>query len=219
MQNRTFLVLLRPIFCEKLKIVPPHRKTAPLKRLDFRIWPKNQSQFRSKPFFFFFWRPPDFGPKKRLNFQFRPKNQSQLRWRPLFYFYFLETTLILGRKNVWISDFGRKISLNFGEDLFFFFLETTWIWAEKTFEFPSFPRNFVSIFGQTVWNWFKNNENSGQGRLHFSHSFKIAPPFPNPGYAPGLVIWMFFCLLLSLPFPASKKHCFLRIYCCKRKCG
>ena len=25
-------------------------------------------------------------------------------------------------------------------------------------------------------NRFKNNENSGQGRLHFSHSFKIAPP-------------------------------------------
>ena len=32
-----------------------------------------------------------------------------------------------------------------------------------------------------------NNENSGQGRLHFSHSFKKAPPppFPNPGYAPA----------------------------------
>ena len=28
-------------------------------------------------FFFFFWRPPDFGRKKRLNFRFRPKNQSQ----------------------------------------------------------------------------------------------------------------------------------------------
>ena len=58
----------------------------------------------------------------------------------------------------------------------FFFLETTWFWSDKTFEFPSFPRNFVSIFEQTVWNWYKNNENSGQGRLHFSHSFKIAPP-------------------------------------------
>ena len=68
---------------------------------------------------------------------------------------------------------------------FFFFLETTWFWAEKNFEFPRFPRNFVWIFGQTVWNWFKNNANSGQGRLHFSHSFKIAPPFPNPGYAPA----------------------------------
>ena len=117
MQNRTFLVLLRPIFCEKLKLAPP-----PIGK-----------------------QPPS---------------------------------------NVGISEFGRKISLNFGEDLFFF-LETTWFWAEKTFEFLSFRWNFVSIFGQTVWNWFKNNENSGQGRLHFSHSFKKAPPFPNPSYAPG----------------------------------
>ena len=34
-----------------------------------------------------------------------------------------------------------------------------------------------------------------------------------------LVIGMFFCLLLPLPFPASRKNCFLRIYCCNRKCG
>ena len=123
------------------------------------------------------------GLKKRLNFRYRPKNQSQFRWRPLL---FLWDCLILGWKNVCISDIGRKISLN-GEDFFFFFfLEITCFWAEKTFVFPSFPRNSVSIFGQTVWFWFKNNENSGQGCLHFSHSFKKAPPFPNPGYAPAV---------------------------------
>ena len=111
MQNHTLLVLLRP----KIEKSPPIGTQPPLKR----------------------W-----------NFRFRPKNQSQFRWRP------------------------------------FFFSETTWFWAEKTLEFPSFPRNSVLISGQTVWNWFKNNENSGQGRLHFSHSFKIAPPpFPNPSYA------------------------------------
>ena len=32
-----------------------------------------------KTFFFFFWRPPEFGRKKRLNFRFRPKIQSQFR--------------------------------------------------------------------------------------------------------------------------------------------
>ena len=170
-------MLLRPIFCEKLKIAPPIRKQPPLKHLNFRIRPKNQTQ-SAKTFFFFF---------------------------------FSGDHLFLDGKNLWISDFGRKIWLNFGEDLFFFFffwrppvfgrkkplnfgfrpknltqfrrrpfffLETTCFWAEKTFEFPSFPRNFVWIFGQTVWNWFKNNQNLGQGRLHFSHSFKIAPPPP-----------------------------------------
>ena len=67
---------MRPIFCEKLKIVPPIGKQPPLKRLDFRFRPKNQSQFRGRPFF---WRPPDLGRKKRLNYRFRPKNQSQFR--------------------------------------------------------------------------------------------------------------------------------------------
>ena len=136
-----------------------------------------------------------------------------------FFFFYLGDHLILGGKNLWISEFGRKITPNFGEDLFFFFffsffwrspnfgrkkplnfgirpknhsefwrrpfffiflflfLEITQLWAEKSFEFPSFPRHFVSSFGQTVWNWFKINEISSQGRLHTSHSFKIAHPF------------------------------------------
>ena len=38
-----------------------------------------------------------------------------------FFFFLFGDHLNLGEKNVWISDFGRKISLNFGEDLFFFF--------------------------------------------------------------------------------------------------
>ena len=127
-------------FVKKLKIAPPIRKQPPLKRLDFRFRPKNQSQIRWRPFFFF-WRPPDFGRK-------------------------------------------------------------------KTFEFSSFPRNFVSIFGQTVWNWFKNNENSGQGRLHTSYSFKIAPPppFPNPGYAPDDECLVFFdvvSLFTSISLPET----------------
>ena len=34
--------------------------------------------------------------------------------------FFFGDHLFLGRKIVWISDFGREIRLNFGEDLFFF---------------------------------------------------------------------------------------------------
>ena len=89
----------------------------------------------------------------------------------------------------YMSWFGLKKRLNFrflpkNQSQFrwwpffvFVFLEITCFWAEKTFEFPSFPRNSVSIFGQTERFWFKNNENSGQGRLHFSHSFKKPPLF------------------------------------------
>ena len=140
MQNRTFLVLLRPIFCEKLKIALPHRKTAPLKRLDFRIWLKDQSQFRWRPFFFFF-----FGD--HLN---------------------------LGRKNVWISEFGRKISLNFGEDLFFFWRppdfgrKNVWI-SEISEKFRlNFRTNCVKL-NQEQWKF-------GSRSFALFSSFKIAPP-------------------------------------------
>ena len=55
MQNRTFLVVLRSIFSEKLNIAPPIGKQPPLKRLDFRVGPNNQSQNWRRPFFFFFF--------------------------------------------------------------------------------------------------------------------------------------------------------------------
>ena len=84
MQNRTFLVLLRPIFCEKLKIAPPIGKQPPLKRLNFRIWPKNLTKFRWRSFFFFFffWRPPHFGRKKPLNFRAFREISSQFSDKP-----------------------------------------------------------------------------------------------------------------------------------------
>ena len=165
-------MLLRPIFCENLKIAPPHKKTAPPETFEFPNLAVNSDSISAKTFFF--WWPPVFGRKKPLNYGFRPKKSDLISAKTFFFW----------RPPV----FGRKKPLNFGfrpknqtqfrrRPFFFFFLETTWFWAEKTFEFPSFPRNFVWIFGQTVWNWFKNNQNSGQGRLQFSHSFKIAPPF------------------------------------------
>ena len=95
----------------------------------------------------------------------------------LFFFFLFWRSPYFGRKKALNFGFRPKNTLNFGVALFFFFLEITKYWAEKSFEFPSFPRHFASSFGQTVWNWFKINENSSQGRLHTSHSFKIAPPF------------------------------------------
>ena len=54
MQNRTFLLLLRQVYGENLKKAPHIQKQHPLKRLNFRYWPKNQSDLRRRPFFFFF---------------------------------------------------------------------------------------------------------------------------------------------------------------------
>ena len=89
-----------------------------------------------------------FGKKKRQNFRFRPKNVTKFRWRPFFF----GEHLMFGKKNVRISDFGRRMWLNFDEDLFFFFfffffffLETICFLAEITNVFPRFPRNSVAI--------------------------------------------------------------------------
>ena len=94
MQNRTFLVLLRPIFGEKLKTAPPkeigcrsceiHVVIRPEKEFGFPILVsrKISLNFGEDLFFFlslFFWRPPVFGQNKRLNFRFWPKNQPQFR--------------------------------------------------------------------------------------------------------------------------------------------
>ena len=51
------------------------------KRLNFRFWPKNQTQFRWRSFFFF-WRPPVFGLKKRLNFRAFREILSQFSDKP-----------------------------------------------------------------------------------------------------------------------------------------
>ena len=71
---------------------------------------KNQSQFRWRSFFFFFLRPTDFGRKKPLNFGFRPKNRLNFGGEDLFFF---GDHLILGGKNLRISEFSEKFRLNF----------------------------------------------------------------------------------------------------------
>ena len=59
----------------------------------------------------------DASPPTDLNVTNPAKNQSQFWWRPFFFFFFFGDHLNLGEKNVWIFDFGRKITLNFGEDI------------------------------------------------------------------------------------------------------
>ena len=97
MQNRTFLVLLRPIFGEKMKTAPPKEIWVPKLWSSCRdsawktVW---TSDFGRKirlnfgeDLFFYFWRSPVFGLKKRSNFRFWPKNPSKFRWRPFFFFF------------------------------------------------------------------------------------------------------------------------------------
>ena len=91
---------------------PPHTKRAPLRRLNLRNLGEKSCWILAKTFFFFFffWRSPNFGRKKRLNFGFRPKNHSEFWRRPFFFF---GDQLILGGKNLWISDVSETFRLKF----------------------------------------------------------------------------------------------------------
>ena len=82
-------------------------------------------------------------------------------------------------KTVWIYECGRKIRLNFGEDLFFgdhlFLGWKTVCWRSPDFGLKT-RLNVRLRPTKTVWFWFNNNENAGHRRLQLSHSFKKAPP-------------------------------------------
>ena len=70
------------------------------KKKTFEFWISAFWILAKTFFFFFFWRSPNFGRKKPLNFGFRPKIHSEFLRRPFFF----GGHLILGGKNLWISD-------------------------------------------------------------------------------------------------------------------
>ena len=91
MQNCTFLVLLRPIFGEKLKTLLPSKEIGyrscevhvvirPEKAFEFPTLAEKSVSISVKTFFF--WRPPVFGLKKRLNFRAFREIPSQFSDKP-----------------------------------------------------------------------------------------------------------------------------------------
>ena len=100
MQNSTFLVLLRPIFAPKIKTAPPKGICEP------KLWRTCRCLDQSSGVFWF-WSSPKVG--EDLSFG---------------------DHLISARKTLWISDFGRKKPLNFGEDLCFCWRSPTFGWKK-----------------------------------------------------------------------------------------
>ena len=147
-------------------------------------------------FFFFFWRP-DFGRKKPLNFGFRRKNQTQFRWRPfffLFFFLFLETTWFWAEKTFEFRISAEKpdsisVKTFFFGDLILggkFWILGHQILGGKNLWIPELSEKFRLNFRTNRVKLIQEQWKFGSRSLHFSHSFKIAPPpFPNPSYAPA----------------------------------
>ena len=59
----------------------------------------------------------------------------------------------MGGKNVWISDFGRKINLNFGEDLFVFFGDHLFLGGKNVW-ISDFGRKISLNFGEDLFFFF-----------------------------------------------------------------
>ena len=93
MQNRTFLVLLRPIFAQKMKTAPPKRFGSRSSKVVAAIRPEEPFEFV-------------ISAEKSVSISVKT--------------FFFGDHLFLGGKSATISDFGGKIRLNFGEDLFLF---------------------------------------------------------------------------------------------------
>ena len=107
-------------------------------------------------------------------------------------FFFFGDHLILGEKNVWISDFGRKISLNFGEDLFFFF--------------------FFFFFGDHLISGEKNVWISDFGRkisLNFGEDIRIfvvlASNPPQPKFSGSATEWCRYITVMPMHFVMIKR--------------
>ena len=83
----------------------PFGDASPPTSLNLTISAEKSLSISIKIFFFFFWRPSDFGRKKPSNLRFRPKTQSQNRRRPFFFFFFWRP-----------PDFGRKKPLKSAEN-------------------------------------------------------------------------------------------------------
>ena len=140
-QNRMLFVLLRPIWCEKWKIAPPIRKQPPLKRLNLT---KLQPKFWWRPFFFFFWRSPNFGQKKPMNFGFRPKNHSEFWRRPFFFFFFGDHPTLIEKK-LWISELSETFRLKFRTNRLKL-IQDQWKFESRSFAHFSLFQNSPPLF-------------------------------------------------------------------------
>ena len=92
-------------------------------------------------------------PLKRSNLRNWKKNHPEF-WRRPFFFYFFGDHLILGGKNLWILDSGRKITLNFGEAFFFFWDHL--ILGGKNLWILDFGRKITLNFGEDLFFFWRS---------------------------------------------------------------
>ena len=94
-------MLLRPIFCEKLKIAPPHKKTAPPETFEFPNLAEKSDSISAKTFFFFL-ETTCFWAEKTFEFRISAEKSDSISAKTFFFFCFWRP-----------PDFGPKKPSNF----------------------------------------------------------------------------------------------------------
>ena len=81
------------------------------KRLNFRCWRKNWTQFRWRPFFFLFvFETTCFWAEKTSEFSILAEKSDSISVKTFFFFW---DHLFLGGKKVWTSELSEKFRLHF----------------------------------------------------------------------------------------------------------
>ena len=167
MQNRTFLVVLRRVFCEKSKIAPPYENSPPLKRLNFRFGRKNQSQNRWRPFFLettWFWA--------EKSFEFRISAEKSVSISVKTFFFFFGDHLSLGGKNDWIFELSEKFRINFRTNRVKLIQDQWKFGSRSSANFslfqnspPPFPNpGYAPVYGTATW---RSGKGRGLGKTKF----------------------------------------------------
>ena len=182
MQNRTFLVLLRPILGEKMKTapLPPPKKIGcgscevdvvirPEKAFEYPLLAEKTVSISVKSFFLFFvLEITCFWAEKAFEFPILPEKSVSISVKTFsLFFFFFGDHLFLGWKSVWISEFSEKFRLNFRINRVILIQEQWKFWL----------RSFA------VFSLLKKSP---------------PPPFSNPGYALPLPLDLHACFLIFI---------------------
>ena len=154
--------------------------------------PENPSEYQWRPFFCFVLEITCIRPEKLFEFLILA---GKSLWISVKTFFFWDHLFLAG-KTVWIFNFGRKISLNFSEDLFFFFWRSV-VFGRKNG--LSFLNSVLWIFGLHLVQLIQTGINfSCSSRIHHLNKLLMPPqiyfcPPPPPSHAilvPGLVAFI-----------------------------
>ena len=136
MESLTFLVLLRPIFGEKLKTAPPPPKEIGCRSCEVHVVIRSE---------------------KALEYPILAEKSVSISVKTFFFVFVFGDHLFLGGKNVWIPGLSEKFRLNFRTNRVIL-IQEKWKFGSRSFALFSLfqkapPPLFQILATRLVWSW------------------------------------------------------------------